>query len=76
VMFVRPKFLFIMDCISFPILVLLYFYAISRYGAVGAAWVTSAANMTRALIAQSMAWQWAQEIDITSPERFALEVVD
>src|SRR5882672_7980420 len=76
VMFVRPKFLFFMDCISLPILMLLFFCVIPRYGAVGAAWVTSAANMIRAMVAQWMAWQWAQEIDITSSKRLPLEVMD
>jgi O-antigen/teichoic acid export membrane protein len=75
VMFVRPKFLFTMDCISFPIVVLLFFYAIPRYGAIGAAWVTSATNMARALIAQIMAWQWSQDTEITSPKRLSFEVI-
>jgi len=43
---------------------------------VGAAWVTSTANMIRAMVAQWMAWQWAQEIDITSSKRLPLEVMD
>jgi O-antigen/teichoic acid export membrane protein len=75
VMFVRPKFLFTMDCISFPIVALLFFYAIPRYGAIGAAWVTSATNMARALIAQIMAWQWSQDTEITSPKRLSFEVI-
>jgi O-antigen/teichoic acid export membrane protein len=75
-MFVRPKFLFTMDCISLPIVVLLFFCAIPRYGAIGAAWVTSAANMARALIAQMMAWQWSQDTEISSPKRLSFEVIE
>jgi O-antigen/teichoic acid export membrane protein len=76
VMFVRPKFLFFMDCFSFPILVLLFYFAIPRYGAVGAAWVTSTANLTRALVAQWMAWQWTREVDVTtSSKSLPLEVM-
>jgi O-antigen/teichoic acid export membrane protein len=77
VMFVRPRFLFLMDCISFPILILLYYYAIPRFGGVGAAWVTSTANMTRALVAQWMAWQWTREITVASSSKsLPLEVLD
>jgi O-antigen/teichoic acid export membrane protein len=74
-MFVRPKFLFTMDCISFPIVVLVFFYAIPRYGAIGAAWVTSAANMTRALVAQVMAWQCSRDMEIASPKTLSFEVI-
>ncbi len=77
VMFVRPRFLFFMDCLSFPILILLYYYAIPRFGGVGAAWVTSAANVTRALVAQWMAWHWTSERNVTSSSRnLSLEVLD
>jgi len=55
--------------------VLLFFYAIPRYGAIGAAWVTSATNMARALIAQMMAWQWSRDTEISSPKRLSFEVI-
>ena len=59
VMFIRPRFLFTVDCIAFPVLLPLYFFAIHRFGAPGAAWVTTGAALTRASIAQTMAWKWA-----------------
>jgi O-antigen/teichoic acid export membrane protein len=59
-MFVRPRFLFTVDCLAAPLVVLLYAYAIPRYGALGAAWVTSGSCMTRALVAQVAAWRWIQ----------------
>jgi O-antigen/teichoic acid export membrane protein len=57
-MFVRPRFLFAMDCLSLPILVLLYAYAVPHYGALGAAWVTTGSCLTRASIGQIAAWRW------------------
>ncbi|MGB8472936.1 MAG: hypothetical protein WCE61_02485 [Candidatus Acidiferrum sp.] len=57
-MFVRPRFLFTLDCIVLPFVILSYAYAIPRYGAIGAAWVTSGSCVTRAAIAQLTAWRW------------------
>lgn len=74
VMFVRPRFLFLMDCVTFPIVLLLFSYAIPRYGAVGAAYVTTAANVARAGIAQFMAWEWARKTNVNSSACLALEV--
>jgi len=83
VMFIRPKFLFAMDCVSLPILLLLYHYAIGLYGATGAAFVTTAANLSRGTIAQIMAWKWARGLDptgvpsgvpLSDPLAFAAEV--
>ena len=76
IMFVRPKFFFFMDCVSFPLLVLAFYYMIPRYGALGAAWITSTANLTRAAVAQWMAWQWSSESEVLSPARLTLEVMD
>ena len=59
-MFVRPRFLFTVDCLATPVVCLLYAYAIPRYGALGAAWVTSGSCLTRALVAQVAAWRWVQ----------------
>jgi len=70
-MFVRPKFLFTMDCISAPIVIILYFYAIQHHGAVGAAWVTSASRIIRGVIAHVAAWKWARR----APEIFRERVM-
>jgi O-antigen/teichoic acid export membrane protein len=64
VMFMRPRFLFAMDCISLVVLFLLYRYAIGLYGAIGAAIVTTTANLSRATIAQIMAWRWARALQV------------
>ena len=61
VMFTRPRFLFLMDCVALPFLVALYWYSIHYFGATGAAWVTSIAALVRAAVSQSMAWRWARE---------------
>jgi len=63
IMFLRPKFLFVMDCAALPILLVLYYWAIGSYGAPGAALVTTAANLSRAAIAQVMAWKWARALN-------------
>jgi O-antigen/teichoic acid export membrane protein len=75
VMLTRPKFFFVMDSISLPILILLFFYAIPRYGAIGAAWITSIANITRASIAQVMAWQWSRDAKTTTAKELTFEVI-
>lgn len=59
-MFVRPKFLFTMDCLAAPVIIGLYLYAIQHHGALGAAWVTSASRCLRAAVAQVVAWRWAR----------------
>lgn len=58
-MFVRPKFLFTLDCLAAPIVIPLYYYAISGYGALGAAYVSSASRVIKATIAQAIAWKLA-----------------
>lgn len=60
IMFVRPRFLFTMDCLAVPFLFPAYYFAITTYGAVGAAWTSTAAAVIRATVAQVMAWRWAQ----------------
>jgi len=62
-MFVRPRFLFAMDCIGLPIVVALYWLVIPRYGALGTAWVTSLFNIARASVAQVAAWVAASAND-------------
>jgi O-antigen/teichoic acid export membrane protein len=59
-MFLRPRFLLLMDCLTLLPLVGLYFLIIPRFGAVGAAWVTTVANVTRATIAQVVAVRCAR----------------
>ncbi len=59
VMFVRPRFIFSMDLFSVPVLVLLYAYAIPRYGALGAACVTSSGRLIKSMITQVAAWRWS-----------------
>lgn len=56
-MFVRPSFLFRLDCLTFPVLLALYWYLVPRFGATGAACVTTGVNVLRAIIAQWAAWQ-------------------
>jgi O-antigen/teichoic acid export membrane protein len=77
VMFIRPRFLFSVDCVSLPFLLLLYWYAIRHFGAAGAAVVTSFAALSRAAIAQVMAWRWARETGIpgVGSTRFAVAEV-
>lgn len=56
-MFVRPSFLFRLDCATLPLMLALYWYLIPRFGGLGAASVTAGVNVLRALIAQWAAWQ-------------------
>jgi O-antigen/teichoic acid export membrane protein len=78
VMFTRPRFLFLMDCVFLPFLVAMYWYSIQRFGIVGAASVTSIAALTRAVIAQSMAWRWAREtvVPVILPSSAAMAAVN
>jgi O-antigen/teichoic acid export membrane protein len=59
-MFLRPRFLFLVDCAAFLPALGLYALVIPRFGAVGAAWVTTCVNVTRAAIAQIAAWRCAR----------------
>jgi O-antigen/teichoic acid export membrane protein len=61
IMFTHPRFLFVMDCACLPVLCLLYALIIPEYGAIGAAWITAGVHVSRAAIAQLMAWKWAAE---------------
>jgi O-antigen/teichoic acid export membrane protein len=62
-LFVRPRFLFKMDLFALPLLLILYYYVIPQYGAVGAAWVTSGSRLIKAGIAQGVAWKSARDAD-------------
>jgi O-antigen/teichoic acid export membrane protein len=59
-LFVRRRFFAIMDSTALVVLVPLYYVAIERHGAVGAAAVTSASLFLRSAIAQGFAWRLAR----------------
>lgn len=65
-MYVRPRFLFSVDCVSLPLMIVFYYYSIRAYGAVGAAWTSTAAAVFRAAIAQFFAWRFAHQSGIGS----------
>ena len=46
VMFIRPRFMVLMDCIALPVLLALYSLAVSQ-GAIGVAWVTTTSLIVR-----------------------------
>lgn len=56
-MFVRPRFLFTMDCISVPVLIAGAAVLVPHYGAIGAAALSSAIHLTRAGISTVAAWR-------------------
>jgi O-antigen/teichoic acid export membrane protein len=60
VMFVRPSFLFRLELVILPLTVVAYLVAIDRYGAVGAAWVTTVSRVTKAVIVGVLASRLAQ----------------
>jgi O-antigen/teichoic acid export membrane protein len=51
-LFFSPRTYVAMDLASFPLLLPVYVYAAREYGALGVAWVSAAANATKAAIAQ------------------------
>lgn len=59
VLFVRPSFLFKLESIILPVTILFYLLVIDRYGAIGAAWVTTVSRFVRAVIVGVVAWRWA-----------------
>jgi len=60
-MFLRPKFLFTMDLIALPFLIVAYRQAIPAGGAEGAAWVTCTYACVKGVIAFGMAWYCASQ---------------
>ncbi len=56
VMFIRPRFVLVMDCIALPILFVLYSLTVSSHGGVGVAWVTMASLIVRGGLVQALAW--------------------
>ncbi|MBL0156899.1 MAG: oligosaccharide flippase family protein [Bryobacterales bacterium] len=65
ILFVRPRFFFALDCVAVPFLLAGYYFGLKTSGVVGAAWVTTGVNLSRALIAQVLAWKWARESDLS-----------
>jgi O-antigen/teichoic acid export membrane protein len=57
VMFIRPRFVVLMDCIALPLLFALYSLAVSSQGAVGVAWVTTISLIVRGGLVQALAWR-------------------
>ena len=60
VMFVRPRFIFLLDLVTLPIVLLAYYLAIREAGAVGAAWVTGLTRFIKLSAIQYVAWRWAR----------------
>lgn len=60
VMFMRPRFIFLLDLVTLPIVLLAYYLAIREAGAVGAAWVTGLTRLIKLSVIQYVAWRWAR----------------
>lgn len=60
VMFSRPSFILAYDLVSLPLLLLAYGWAIPRFGAIGAAWVSAISRIIKSAVLQTCAWAWAQ----------------
>lgn len=56
-LFQKPRFLVAMDCVSLPVLLIAYYFAIRAYGVIGAAVVTTTAALVRTAIMQVTAWR-------------------
>jgi len=63
VMFLRPRFIFALDCLSIPVLLAGYALVIPRHGAVGAAVVTSAGRLIKAVMTQIVAWRQTYQLE-------------
>lgn len=59
-LFVRPAFLIVMECILLPFVIAAYCLLIPRHGATGAAIVTSAFILLKSVIALAMTFRWAR----------------
>jgi O-antigen/teichoic acid export membrane protein len=51
-MFLRPRFLVAMDCITLPFILGAFAFLVPRYGLICAAWISTAGGLLRAAIAQ------------------------
>lgn len=56
-LFLWPRFLVALDCISLPLLVTAYAWVIPVHGVMGAAFVTTAAALVRTVVMQVAAWR-------------------
>jgi O-antigen/teichoic acid export membrane protein len=54
--FASPRFIFVLDLVTLPLLLFAYHWAIAHSGAVGAAWVSGAGRSIKAVIIQLAAW--------------------
>lgn len=61
VMFTKPRFIFQLDLATLPFILLAYAWAIPRFGAIGAAWVTGVSRLAKLGILQACAWAWARQ---------------
>jgi len=66
IMFVRPTFLFKLELIILPLTVIFYLVAIDRYGAIGAAWVTTISRLLKSIIIGVVAWRLARNTSLTN----------
>jgi len=56
-LFIRPRFLVLLDCVSLPLLLAAYAWAIRAHGVIGAATVTTTAAIFKTLIMQIAGWR-------------------
>lgn len=76
-MFVRPRFIFVVDVVTLPLVLSLYYYAIQAHGAIGAAWATAISRFAKLAFFQIMAWKWARETGATPlPEEMHEEEIN
>lgn len=64
VFFVRPKFIFVLESFSLPILGLAYFLIVPEYGSTGAAWVTLFVGLARSMVLHIASWKWARRVSV------------
>lgn len=62
-MFMRPRFLLWVDIAGLPVVMTLYYFAARWQGAFGVACVTSAVAVTKATLANIVAWRIARTLD-------------
>ncbi len=72
-LFAKPKFIFLLECITLPLMLGIYTQVIPRYGAVGAAAVTTSFALLKIACMQVAAWKWTQS-DFVASEREILQL--
>ena len=65
-LFFSPRLYLTMDIASLPLLIPAYAYAARHHGALGVAWVSAAASVTKAAIAQGFAIRLMQRADLAA----------